>query len=85
MVQRPDDTSAVSDQVLAELSRTVLVIGELLDGVFENYPDFDGWVLENLPLRPHTAERIRAMYRVWTDKPDCPELPEPWKALWALD
>ena len=75
----------MADAVLAVLSETVLTIGALLDEVFDTYPDFDGWVLDNLPLRPHTAERIRAMYHLYRFRPDSPELPEAWRALWSLD
>ena len=80
-----DDTPDVAEAVLEVLSETVLTVGALLDEVFDTYPDFDEWVLLNLPLRPHTAERIRAMHHLYRDKPDCPTKPEAWKALWAMD
>jgi hypothetical protein len=83
MVMR-DSTTDVSTRVLDELSKTVLVVGELLDEVFESYDDFDGWVLEHLPLHPRTAERIRAMYHLHRFKSNG-DLPAPWKALWSLE
>jgi hypothetical protein len=80
----PNVRADVSVDILSELSKTVLVVGELLDEAFESYPDFEGWVLDNLPLLPRTAERIRAMYLLYRFKPNG-DLPEAWKAFWSLD
>ena len=70
-------------EVLAALSAVVLEIGATLDRVYRLSDDFDEWVEEWLPLQPRTAERVRAMWLVWTEHP-CDGLPEPWKALWSL-
>ncbi len=78
------DTHDVARQVLEELSRCVLTVGELLEDVFENYEQFEDWVIEHLPLHPETANRIRAMYHLYEHRLDSPHLPEPWKALWSL-
>lgn len=75
----------MADKILECLSASVLEVGELLDDVFDTYPDFDTFVEEYLPLRPHTAERVRAMYLVHRDKNGHTDLPAPWKALWSLD
>lgn len=80
-----DDTSRVAQQILDELSRMTLSVGELLDSVFENDEEFDGWVEDNLPmLRPETARRIRSMWALHEHRPEHPDLPDAWKALWTL-
>lgn len=71
--------------MLQELSRTVLVVGALLDDVFEgDYPTFERWVEDELPLSPHTAERIRAMALLYQSKAGHPDLPPAYSALWSL-
>lgn len=77
--------TTLREEVLEILDGAVLEIGAKLDAVFENYPDFDQWVIENLPIQPRTAERIRAMYHVHLDKNGHRDLPEPHKALWSID
>lgn len=79
------DRQAIADEVLDVLTETVMKIGPLLDKAFESYATFDAFVTEHLPLHPHTAERIRSMWHLHQSRPDQPDLPAPWKALWAMD
>lgn len=62
----------------------VLSVGELLDSVFDDGESFDHWVLDNLPMRSETARRLRAMWQLHEHRPEHPDLPEPFKALWDL-
>ena len=61
-----------------------MAVGRVLDDVYDTDVDFYEWVELNLPLQPRTADRVRAMWLIWTEHPS-DELPEPWKALWSLD
>lgn len=79
------DRAGIAAEVLAVLSDTVLKIGPLLDEAFESYQDFEAWVIDNLPLQPHTAERIRAYWYLHQFREGHPELPPPWQALWCMD
>jgi len=74
----------VAEQILDELSRTVLVVGALLDDVFKDASDFEAWVEDNLPIQPRTAERVRAMALLYQFREGHPELPPAWSALWSL-
>jgi len=74
----------VAEQILDELSRTVLVVGILLDEVFKDGPDFEAWVEDHLPLQTRTAERVRAMALLYQFREGHPDLPPAWSALWSL-
>lgn len=78
------EADTVAEDILATLSATVMIVGPMLDQVYRTSDDFEGWVLEHLPIQPRTAERMRAMWLVWHEHPS-DDLPEAWKALWSLD
>lgn len=75
----------VAQQILDEMDRLVLSVGELLDSIYEDPAQFEDWIIEHMPLHPATAERIRAMWHLHQFRPGHPDLPEPHKALWSLD
>lgn len=83
----PTAEARAAEQILTVLSEAVMSIGRVLDVVYRtsDVAEFDEWVEENLPIQPRTAERVRAMFLIWTDRPDNPDLPAPWHALWSLD
>lgn len=71
-------------EILEVLSDAVLAVGAILERVYVERPTFEDFVLTNLPMRPDTAERIRAMFLIHAEKNGHTELPEPWKALWQF-
>jgi hypothetical protein len=76
--------TAAANEILEILSNTVLAIGEILEQVYVERPSFCDFVTTSLPMRPQTAERVRAMYLVHSEHSGHPDLPEPWKALWNM-
>lgn len=74
--------SDIRQDILDELSRATMKVGELLEEAGDQTELVD-WVLTDLPLHPRTAERIRAMWLVHEDRPDA-DLPEAWKALCSI-
>lgn len=79
-----DRQAQLAVEIREELSRCALAVGAMLEEAFEVCENFEHWVEDELPLSVRTAERLRAMAMVHADRPNAPDLPEPWKALAAL-